>query len=69
MGWSAIRANWKQYKLAARRRWHKLSEQRLHGTHGSRELLSKRVQEAYSINREEAERQISAWQAKMLVSP
>lgn len=68
MGWSAIRANWKRYKLAARRRWQKLSEQRLDGTRGSRELLSQRVQEAYSITREEAERQISAWQAQMLVS-
>lgn len=67
MSWSAIQANWDRYKAAAKRRWDKLSEQQLQGTRGNREFLLKRVQEAYSITREDAERQISAWQAQVLV--
>ena len=67
MSWRAIQADWNQHKSAAKRRWDKLSGQQLHGTRGNREYLSKRVQEAYAITREEAERQIAAWQAQMLI--
>jgi hypothetical protein len=67
MSWTAIQANWDRYKSAAKRRWDRLSEQQLHGTRGNREYLLKRVQEAYALTREEAERQIAAWQAQVLV--
>lgn len=65
MSWSAIQANWEAYKAAAKRYWDRLSEQQLEGMRGNREYLSKRVQEAYSITPEEAERQIVAWQAQL----
>ena len=67
MNWSAIQANWDKYKSAAKRRWDRLSEQQLQGTRGNREYLLKRVQEAYSLTRDEAERQVSAWQEQVLV--
>jgi uncharacterized protein YjbJ (UPF0337 family) len=67
MSWSAIEAKWDEYKVAAKRRWDRLSEQQLHGMRGNREYLSKRVQEAYSITPEEAERQLSGWQAQLLI--
>ena len=66
MNWSAIQARWDEYKVAAKRRWDKLSEQQIHGTRGNRDYLSRRVQEAYSLTREEAEHQIGAWQAQLL---
>ena|SRR5919108_4663265 len=66
MSWSTIQERWEEYKVAAKRQWDKLSEQQLHGTRGNREYLSKRVQDAYSLTAEEAEREISAWQARML---
>jgi uncharacterized protein YjbJ (UPF0337 family) len=62
--WITIETRWDEYKVAAKQRWDKLSEQQLHGTRGKREYLSRRVQEAYSLSREEAERQISEWLAK-----
>jgi uncharacterized protein YjbJ (UPF0337 family) len=65
MDWDKIQHRWDEYKHAAKRRWDKLSEQQLHGTRGSRQYLSRRVQEAYSLTLEEAERQVSAWQAQI----
>ena len=62
--WSTIEGGWDEYKVAAKRQWSKLSEQQLHGTRGNREYLLRRVQEAYSLSREDAERQISEWLAK-----
>jgi uncharacterized protein YjbJ (UPF0337 family) len=62
--WITIQTRWDEYKVAAKQQWDKLSEQQLHGTRGKREYLLKRVQEAYSLSREEAERQISEWLAK-----
>jgi uncharacterized protein YjbJ (UPF0337 family) len=63
MDWISIESGWEEFKVAAKQRWDKLSEQQLHGTRGKREYLSKRVQEAYSLSREDAERQISEWLA------
>jgi hypothetical protein len=65
MDWSAIQDRWNEYRHAAKRRWDKLSEQQLHGTRGNREYLAKRVQESYSLTSEEAERQVSTWQAQL----
>ncbi len=63
MDWITIETRWDEYKVAAKRQWDRLSEQQLQGTRGKREYLSKRVQEAYSLSRSEAERQISEWLA------
>jgi len=64
MDWISIESGWEEFKVAAKQRWDKLSEQQLQGTRGKREYLSKRVQEAYSLSREDAERQISGWLAE-----
>ena len=64
MDWINIESDWDEYKVAAKQQWDKLSEQQLHGTRGKREYLLKRVQEAYSLSRGDAERQISEWLAK-----
>ena len=62
MDWSAIESRWQEYKVAAKRQWDKLSEAQLSGTRGNREYLLKRVQEAYSLSRDEADRQLADWQ-------
>ena len=62
MDWSAIESRWQEYKVAAKRQWDKLSEAQLSGTRGNREHLLKRVQEAYSLSRDEADRQLADWQ-------
>jgi uncharacterized protein YjbJ (UPF0337 family) len=62
MDWSVIESRWPEYKAAAKRRWDKLSEAQLAGTRGNREYLLKRVQEAYSLSRDEADQQIADWE-------
>lgn len=64
MDWGVIESRWHQYKAAAKRRWDKLSEAQISGTRGNREYLLKRVQEAYAISRDEAERQLADWQGR-----
>jgi hypothetical protein len=66
MDWIRIQERWDRYKFAAKRRWDRLSEQQLHGTRGQRQYLLKRVQEAYSLTYEQAEREISAWHAQLM---
>ena len=62
MDWGAIEDRWHEYRVSAKRRWDKLSAAQLAGTRGNREYVLKRVQEAYGLTREEAERQVTDWQ-------
>ena len=62
MEWAVIEARWQEYRAAAKRRWDRLSEAQLAGIRGKREYLLKRVQEAYALSSEEAERQVADWQ-------
>lgn len=66
MNWSHIESGWKDYKGNAMRQWSKLTQEQVDGTMGKREQLSLRVQEAYSLSNEEAQRQLSDWQAKLV---
>lgn len=66
MNWSTIENGWNHYKGSAQMQWSKLTEDDINGTKGNREFLSTRVQEAYAMNKEDAERQISDWQSKQV---
>jgi uncharacterized protein YjbJ (UPF0337 family) len=66
MNWSNIENRWDSYKSSARQQWGKLSEEQVNGTMGKREQLSSKVQEAYGVGADEAERQISDWQSKQV---
>ena len=66
MDWGVIESRWLEYKAAAKRRWDKLSEAQLNGTRGNRTYLLKRVQEAYALTAEEAEREIADWQGQQI---
>lgn len=62
MEWDIIESRWHEYRAAAKRRWDKLSEAQIAGTRGNRDYLLKRVQEAYGLTVQEAERQLAEWQ-------
>lgn len=64
MDWSTIESCWDQFKSSAKLRWGKLSVDQINGMAGKREDLLNRVQAAYALTKEEAERQIAEWQAK-----
>lgn len=64
MNWDRIESGWKDLKASARQQWGKLSEEQLSEISGKRDSLSEKVRVAYGIHAEEAEKQISDWQAR-----
>jgi uncharacterized protein YjbJ (UPF0337 family) len=66
MNWSNIETGWNDYKASAKQQWGKLSDAQINDTQGKREQLSMSVQQAYALNKEDAERQISDWQSKQV---
>lgn len=66
MNWSSIESGWMDFKANAKQQWSKLTDQQINDTLGKREYLSSRVQEAYAVSKEDAERQISDWQSKQV---
>ena len=66
MNWSNIETGWQDFKANAKQQWNKLTDQQINDTMGKREQLSTKVQEAYALSKEDAERQISDWQSKQV---
>jgi uncharacterized protein YjbJ (UPF0337 family) len=66
MNWSNIETGWQDFKANAKQQWSKLTDEQINGTMGKRDYLSTRVQEAYAVSKDEAERQISDWQSKQV---
>lgn len=66
MNWSTIETRWNDYKSNAQQQWNKLTDEQINATMGKREQLSTHVQKAYAVTKEDAERQISDWQAKQM---
>ena len=63
MNWDRIEGNWNQYKGSARQQWGKLTDDQLTVASGKRDVLVGKIQEAYGISKDEAEKQMSAWQS------
>lgn len=64
MNWDRIEGNWKQLKGNVKQQWGKLTDDQLDVIAGNREKLSGKIQETYGISREEAEKQVKAWQER-----
>lgn len=64
MDWSNIETGWKDYQANAKNRWSKLTDELLAATHGKRESLASKVQEAYGLSAEVTEQQVSDWQSR-----
>jgi uncharacterized protein YjbJ (UPF0337 family) len=62
MNWDEIEGNWKQLTGQAKYEWGKLTGQDLQMVAGSRELLTGKIQERYGVAKDDAEKQIKAWQ-------
>lgn len=65
MNWDRIEGNWKQFKGQAQVRWGKLTNDHLDVVAGKREKLAGRIQEAYGVSRDDAERQIKDWEGTL----
>lgn len=64
MNWDQISGNWKQFKGNMRTQWGKLTDDDLEQAKGHRDNLIGKIQERYGIGKEEAEKQVSAWESK-----
>lgn len=58
MNWNIIEGNWKQLQGVVRQQWGKLTDDDIEVIDGDREELSGRIQEAYGISQQEADKQI-----------
>jgi uncharacterized protein YjbJ (UPF0337 family) len=63
--WDRIKGNWKQVAGKAKVQWGKLTDDDLEVVAGHRDQLAGKIQERYGVAKEEAERQLTAWQAKV----
>ena len=76
MNWIQVEGNWTQFKGKVKEQWGRLTDDQLDVIAGRRDQLVGRIQEAYGIGREEAERQIrnfesrnGAWQPDEVAPP
>ena len=65
MNWHRIEGNWKQFKGKAKEHWGKLTDDELDVIAGKRDQLSGKIQEQYGITKEEAEKQIAAFEKRL----
>lgn len=64
MNWTLAENNWTQFQGTVKARWLKLGEEQLRVIAGKRASLLSAIQEAYGIDRGEAEREIRAFEAR-----
>ncbi len=64
MNWDRIEGNWKTLKGKIRQQWGKLSDDDLERIAGKRDELSGRLQKAYGIGKDEADRQINEFSSR-----
>jgi Uncharacterized protein conserved in bacteria len=62
MNWERFKANWTQLRGHVRMQWGRLTDDQLDVIEGRRDLLLGKLQEAYGVTAEEADRQVSAWE-------
>ena len=63
MNWDRVEGNWKQVSGKVKQQWGKLTDDSLAQINGKRDELVGTIQEAYGINRDEADRQVRDWES------
>jgi uncharacterized protein YjbJ (UPF0337 family) len=62
--WEKFKGSWQQTKGAVKEQWGKLTDDDLMQVQGRREILVGKIQTRYGISHEQAEAQVSGWEAK-----
>jgi uncharacterized protein YjbJ (UPF0337 family) len=65
MNWDRIEGKWKEFSGRVREQWGKLTDDDLQVIHGKREKLAGMLQQRYGIAKEEAEKQIAAFERSL----
>ncbi|HAI31661.1 MULTISPECIES: CsbD family protein [unclassified Thalassospira] len=61
MNWDQIEGRWKQLTGDIKKQWGRLTDDDVDAIDGQQDKLVGRIQEAYGIEREEADRQVRDW--------
>jgi uncharacterized protein YjbJ (UPF0337 family) len=64
MNSDTLEGDWKQLKGRVKSMWGKLTDDDLDVIAGKRDQLSGKIQKAYGVSRDEADKQIDAWSKK-----
>ncbi len=62
MNWDTVEGNWKQFQGKVKTQWGKLTDDHLDVIAGKRVELAGKIQEAYGITKDEAEKQIKSFE-------
>jgi uncharacterized protein YjbJ (UPF0337 family) len=65
--WEQIAGQWKQVRGEARKKWGKLTDDELMQIDGNRDILAGKIQEKYGIAKEDVNKQIDEWAARLKV--
>lgn len=65
MNWDIFEGRWNQLKGDLRSQWGKLTDSDLENAAGKKDKLVGIIQERYGIMKDEAERQLDAWIARL----
>ena len=64
MNWDQVKGNWKQFRGKVKEQWGHLTDDELDVIDGRRDMLIGKVQEAYGISKEQAEKQVKEFEAR-----
>jgi uncharacterized protein YjbJ (UPF0337 family) len=64
MEWNFVEASWQRFRDEVHANWGRLTSAHLDLIAGSRTRLASRIQEAYGVTGDEAERQIKSFEAR-----
>jgi uncharacterized protein YjbJ (UPF0337 family) len=62
MNWDTVKGNWKEVKGKVREQWGKLTDDDMDVIAGKRDQLLGRIQSRYGVAKEEAEKQLAAFE-------
>ena len=62
MNWDRIEGHWKELVGKAKEQWGDLTDDDIEVVSGRRDQLAGKIQQRYGIAKDEAEKQIAAWQ-------
>lgn len=62
MNWDQIQGNWKEAAGKVKEQWGKLTDDDLTVVEGRRDQLAGKIEQRYGVAKEEAEKQLAAWE-------
>ena len=64
MNWDQVKGNWKQFRGKVKEQWGHLTDDELDIIDGRRDVLIGKVQEAYGISKDQAEKQVKEFEER-----